>query len=403
MKIILILATLNLALVSCGKKESPVAGEPHQEAIEKSLSVFDSGKVLMSAKADSRFFKELNKCAFQKNGDDCTPEKVPLLALKDEKITADFILENTLVSHKFLADNFKEFLTNANNSHLLSFFTSISGIVISDEISSSFYYTPTGMIYINASYLWKTQLEKSELKFKKDQRFSRDPRKNIYTDLDYLKNNTMIYGQLRKKERSISDISPNLKRLFFHELTHAIDVYPVLQQFGLDTSKTYFELRTERAKNNQLVSSITGHADSLDTYDYAMFVVYGELISPDSHEFSKEDFVTKFVPNNAMVFYSYITPREHLAMSVQSFMMLFTEQAESCNSAIYISTDESESERFWFQKNRILQSNILSETREAIRLMLPVEHSDVLNSLETNFKESTNPNPNRDLMELCIH
>lgn len=401
MKIISLLALLSIVTISCGKKESPVSGEPHQEAIEKSLDIFDIGKVLLPAKADSRFFKELNKCAFQKDGDDCTPGKTPLLALKEETINADFILEHTLVSHKFLADNFKEFLQNANNAYLLSFFSSVSGIVITDEISTSFYYTPTGMIYINANFLWKTQLEKGQLKFKKDGRFSRDPRKNIFTQIDYIKDNEISYPLLQKVERSISDLSINLKRLFFHELTHAIDVYPVNEQAGLDKNKTYFELRTERKKEEKLVSDKLGYANSSLVWEYANFVIYGDLVNPNSHEFTREDFVTEFAPDDGIVFYSYATKREHLAMLMESYMLLFTDGTQTCVSGIYKQDSESNSELFWFQKNRILQANILEKAKLGIMLLLTGEQSDNLTSLDTSFKLRTELDPVKGSYDSC--
>jgi len=386
----LTLLSLIALLVSCGnKRASPVAGEPHQNEIEKNLGLFDSDKKLMAAKLDSPYYSGIGNCALQKLGKDCTPEKVPLLGMKGQEINTKFVLENTIVSHSFLAKNFEEFLDSVDNKYLFALFSSVSGIVITDEISSSFYYTPTGMIYLNASYLWKTQEEFKKLKFKKDGRYSRDERKQVFTDWNYVKDNISIYSSKRKTERTISDIKPSLMRLLFHELTHANDVYPVDDFESLDNSKSYYELRTSRYENKEMVSRKIVYPETKKAWEYAIFLIYGDLESPESHEFSKEDFYSDFVPNIGIIFYSYITNREHLAMMMENYFMLFTEHFETCTYGSFRENNESNSELFWFQKNRILQTNILLEARNAIELMLPADMAQELNSLNTVFNLET--------------
>lgn len=376
----LILALFVLAS-SCAKKSSPVVGEPHQKEIEASFSLFESGKLLQAAAPGSPYFEAIAACALQKEGDDCTPRSVPLLGMRDAVIDADYVLKNTIVSHDFLARNFKQYLNSVNNKYLFALFGSVSGIVITDEISSSFYYSPTGMIYINASYLWKTQEEFSKLKFKKDGRFSRDERKKILTDIDYVKDNKIIYDEARKKERELIDIAPDLSRLFFHELTHANDIYPADQFEKLDQDENYYKLRTKRYEAKEMVSRMIVYPETKKAWEYAVFVVDGELINPDSHLFTKEDFISDFAPNIGMVFYSYLTNREHLAMMMESYFMLFTEHYETCTYGKYRESTDKRSELFWFQKNRILQDNILAEARGAIDLMLPSSLALELNSM----------------------
>ncbi len=384
---------LTLALIilitSCAKKSSPVSGEPHQKEIEASFSLFESNKPLVAASAGSPYFKAISSCALKKEGEGCTPEKVPLLGMRDAEINVDYVLKNTIVSHDFLALNFKEYLNSVNNKYLFALFGSVSGIVITDEISSSFYYTPTGMIYINARYLWKTQKELAKLKFKKDGRFSRDERKKILTDIDYVKDNKIIYDEARKSEREITDIAPDLSRLFFHELTHANDVYPADLHSQLDVSESYYKLRTKRYESKEMISRMIVYPETKKAWEYAIFVVDGELINPDSHLFTKDDFLSDFAPNIGMVFYSYLTNREHLAMMMESYFMLFTEHYETCVYGKYRESTDKKSELFWFQKNRILQDNILAEAKGAIDLMLPSHLALELNSIVSVFELET--------------
>ncbi len=388
-----ILILLISLLASCGnKKSSPVAGEPHQNEIEQNLGFFDSNKKLAAAKLGSPYYSAIRNCALQKLGEGCTPEKVPLLGMKGQEINTKFVLENTIVSHDFLAKNFEEYLNHIDNKYLFALFASVSGIIISDEISASFYYTPTGMIYLNASYLWKTQEEYKKLIFKKDGRYSRDERKKVFTDWDFVKDNKTIYSSYSKKERTISDIKPVLTRLLFHELTHANDVYPINEFDTLDKSKSYYELRTSRYENKEMVSRKIVYPETKKAWEYAIFLIYGELETPESHEFSIEDFYSDFVPNIGIIFYSYITNREHLAMMMENYFMLFTEHFESCTYGKFRENNEKDSQIFWFQKNRILQTNILLEARNAIELMLPTEMAGELNSMNTVFSLETHEN-----------
>jgi len=383
----LILIVLSI-LSSCGKNQSPVQGDPHQKQIEANFSFFESNKKLIPAKLNSPYSKAILKCALKKDGRGCTPKNVPLLGMRDEELNSDYILKNTIVSHNFLAKNFKEYLNSIHNKYLFALFSSVSGIVITDEISSSFYYSPTGMIYINASYLWKSHEEFTILKFKKDKRFSRDERKKISTDVDFVKNNKIIYFESHKKERTLENLQPNLSRLLFHELTHANDVYPSNQFYSLNKTKSYLKLRTARYESKELVSRQMVYPLTIKAWEYAIFFVDNELIHPNSHIFTKKDFMDDFVPNIAMVFYSYTTNREHLAMMMENYFMLFTEHFETCNYAYY-RPNNNKSELFWFQKNRILQPNILLEAKNAIKLMLPNTLASELTSINTEFSLET--------------
>lgn len=390
-----------MSLVSCGKKASPVAGEPHQKEIEDSFNIFEDEKILFSAVSDSPYAEGILKCALQKDGDDCTPGKVPLLGIKGEVFTPEFILKNTIVSHDFLAKNFASVLKSVSNKYLLNMFASVAGVVITDEISSSFYYSPTGMIYLNATYLWKTQFEFKKLKFKKDRRFARDPRKKIYNNIDFVKNNQVLYTVKRKKERTLDDIASDLTRLLFHELAHAADSYPIEIQEHLDKTKTYYELNKARSDEKLIVSENIGIAYSNKIWEYALFYIDGLLVNPESYVLSREDFIAEFVPNNGLAFYSYKTKREFLAMMMETYFMLFTEGYEVCNSAFYLEDVEKTSELFWFQKNRILQDNVLSDAKKSINLMFPADLAAEMTSLTTERKLETFENTTSTFNELC--
>lgn len=398
----LITMSLLLGLVaSCGKKPSLVDGDPHQKEIEKSFNIFEDQKTLFGASSDSPYTERLLKCALQKEGEDCKPENVPLLGMNDKELTPDYILKNTLVSHEFLAKNFKDYLNNVNNKYLLNLFASVSGVVITDEISSSFYYWPTGMIYINANYLWKTKKEFAELKFKKDGRFSRDERKKVLIDMYYIKDNKYTYVEARKEERTLEDLSPSLTRLFFHELTHAADVYPADQLDSIDKTKKYLELRTERYETKEMVSRKIVYPETKKAWEYGVFYVEGELINPESHNFGKDDFLLDFAPNIAVIFYSYTTNREHLAMMMENYFMLFTEKFETCHYGSYRKSLDEDLEIFWFQKNRILQNNVLLEAKNAIDLMLPTAMADELTNIPTDSKLMTLDSPDSNFYGNC--
>jgi hypothetical protein len=398
---IYIILLFNL-LVSCSKGTSPVAGDPHQKKIEENFNLFESNKKFMPVIPESPYFNRIYKCAFQKEGNGCTPEIVPLIGMMRAELDVDFILKNTIVSHAFLAKNFRDYLGSVKNKYLFTLFSSVSGIVITDEIDVSFYYSPTGMIYISAKYLWKSQEEFSELKFIKDKRFSFNEKKKITTELDYVKDNKIAYIQASIKNRTLDMLSPNLTRLLFHELSHANDYYPADQYDSLDKSKSYFELKKDRFESKKLVSQRISYPETQQVYEYAIFYIESELISQESHNFSKQDFLLNFVSNIGIDLYSYVTNREHLAMMMESYFMLFTENFETCSYGYFKESSEKKDELFWFQKNRILQTNILKEARGVIDLMFPSAIGSELNSLNTDFTlETIDINTSENKLPVC--
>jgi len=385
-----IILIMTLILVSCGKSDTP-STEVHQDTVNASKNIFNNGKVVFPANKFNPNNTALLACALDYEGKKCSPGKTPLIGMKHETITPEIVLSHTLLSHDFLKKPFETFLKNTNNKYLLPMFSSVSGIVLTDEVSSSFYLSRTGMIYIDARYLWQNQQEYSKLKLKKDPRGETHPDKKIEVSHTYLKNGKPYNNAYRSTTRTTAGISKMLTRLMFHELSHAMDYFPPATIKNLPKDQTYNIIAYEKIQNKEISSDKLGYAENIHVWSYAQFYFYNELTGGVIPSLTMDDFLDYFVNDNSITFYSYTTKREHLAMLTEAYMMVYAEKYQECTRAW--KKNGQSWKVFWGQRNRILQPSVLNEAKDAIKLIFKSEDSNSLLSIPSDFLTQIQENP----------
>ncbi len=380
----LILLMSLLIITSCGGNKA--ASDPHADVVTQNLDIFTNGKVLLAANSSSPYASAMLDCALDKSGENCSPKKLPFIGMANQNITPQSILDRTLVSHSFMATTFKKFLEDLANDDLLYMFSSVSGVVLTDEISSSFYTIRTGMIYINANFLWKDEKEKSLLTFKEDTRGSSAPRKDFEMSHFYQKNGKRYNAGLYSTTRTQDDISELLTRVLYHELAHSMDYFPPKENIEiLDSNETYIDLAYKKYDNSNSASDLLGYAKGDEVYFYANYYFYDELIEDKIPEMDTYIFMRDFKPSNAIAFYSYTSNKEHLAMLIEAYMMIHINGYDECTRA-YEKTEDSWAQ-FWGQKNRVLQDSVYTEAKNAINLIFNSKRSERLNNIVTNKTE----------------
>ena len=98
----------------------------------------------------------------------CTLAKVPLLAAEVNSSSATpsiaSIMDRVVVSHQWMGDRFKEFLTDNDINHdIKKLLRATTAIVISYDIRPSFYWAATGAIYLDAENFWLTPQERDTI------------------------------------------------------------------------------------------------------------------------------------------------------------------------------------------------------------------------------------------------
>jgi hypothetical protein len=369
-----------LVLTSCGGSKTP--SDPHPNVVKKNLDIFTNGKKLYAANSDSPKVNAMLACALDKSGRNCSPSKLPFIGMENEVITAKSIFDRTLVSHHFMASTFKSFLENLKNENLLHMFSSVAGVVITDEISSSFYTTRTGMIYINANFIWKNLTERSQLKFKEDTRGEPSPNKTIEMYHSYYKNGVKYNSGLFSRNRTQKEISNLLTRVLYHELAHTMDYFPPKKNNEIrNSNETYLDIAEEKFKNSRLSSDSLGYAEGDAVYFYAIYYFYNDVVEGKIPQMNSSSFMSEFNHNNGITLYSYSTKREHLAMLIEAYMMTHIDGYQECNRGY--EKKENKWTNFWSQKNRVLQDSVNNEAKKAISLIFNNDRSHQLTSIST--------------------
>ena len=135
-----------------------------------------------------------------------------------------------LVSNDWMAQRFEAFLREQDAAgDFRRLLNATTAIVIGSRVRPAFYWSGTGAIYLDASYLWTTPQERDTVSE------TPDPRADYGNDLAfatlwrYVKNNQSAGDcspVLERRLRSTADLVGALAALLYHELTHANDFLP---------------------------------------------------------------------------------------------------------------------------------------------------------------------------------
>lgn len=364
---------------SCAKKkEVQTHGD---KAAKLNKSFFDNVGEVKSYLEGAPFAGALERCVYlYENAKGCTIEDLPLIGQGKSIITVDDILERTLTSHKFLADNFSKFLKKYSNEDIMSLFGSVNAIVISDQVKPSFYWGKTGAIYLSGDYFWMLEKELSKLKSKVDERVNYGSKFNFKALKAVAKNGQSIFKNLKKPTRTLEDIKLPLMRLLFHELTHANDYYPksFYSQISKYDTRAYYDLFKTRLNNYELISDkIPWKLNSEILKGLGKVSFKGKKETSSQLRISANKFIREFKKDAAVAYYSYATSREDFAMLMEQFFMLAHFDVESYTAVLdtsYEKVTKKNIDNFpikWAVKNRVLNTVILDRASFGLREMIP--------------------------------
>ena len=129
----------------------------------------DRKSAVFAYNANSPYADDLVQCVYSNSlSSSCTLSKTPLLAeeVKGSSIapSVEDIMDRVVVSHQWMGDRFKEFLTNNdNNDDIKMLLRATTAIVIAYDVRPSFYWAATGAIYLDAENFWLTPQERDTI------------------------------------------------------------------------------------------------------------------------------------------------------------------------------------------------------------------------------------------------
>lgn len=276
----------------------------------------------------------LSRCiynpALQSSGADlCTLGELPLLGQSAPVPTVEQVMQRVLVSHDWQAEVFERFLREQDTSgDLRRMLAATTAVVIGGRIRPAFYWSATGAIYLDASYLWLTPEQRDTVSE------APDPRSDYGRDLQYsspwryVKDNafaTPARSVTARATRDLAEIRVELGRLLYHELTHAGDFFPPSSHASLATDRRVYEAVPAQTPSQRLQQQLPFYSQEMVGLGRVLF--FGEASTATQRAYSPEAVARLFSLDRVNDDYSYslpssaTVPREDAAMLVEEAMV----------------------------------------------------------------------------------
>jgi len=258
----------------------------------------------------------------------CTLAQTPLLA---EEVkggstipTIENIMDRVVVSHQWMGDRFKDFLTNNDaNNDIKNLLRATTAIVIAYDIRPSFYWAATGAIYLDAENFWLSPQERDTINEAPDFRADFGNDLQFVMPWRYVKDNSYAsysYSKSARISRTAEDALYRLTSLLYHELAHANDFFPSNEWYiHSSTSRVFSAAVDTNFESDQLADALPLLSQQMR--DLAQVSFAGQTANQTQRAYLPTDIEGFFIPDAATDFYAYSSEREDYAMLFEELMM----------------------------------------------------------------------------------
>lgn len=259
----------------------------------------------------------------------CTLGDLPLLGQVAAVPTVEQVMQRVLVAHDWQAEVFERFLREQDPSgDLRRMLAATTAVVIGGRIRPAYYWSATGAIYLDASFLWLTPEQRDTVSE------APDPRSDYGRDLQYsspwryVKDNafaTPARPVTARASRELAEIRVELGRLLYHELTHAGDFFPPASHASLPTNRLVYLSLPANSASQRLQLQWPFFSQELVALGRVQF--FGETATAQQRAYRPEDVAMLFAADRVNDDYSYslpsgsTVPREDAAMLVEEAMV----------------------------------------------------------------------------------
>jgi hypothetical protein len=254
----------------------------------------------------------------------CSLETLPLIGLESGEISIQKIMQRVVTSHQWMGDRFKKLL-EIMPAETLALFNSVTMIVLDDDTRPSFYWSLTGALYIDPSFLWLTNQEKVNVTKKSDYRNDYGKDLRLVSLWRFVKDNKRAYKSYSlegDQERGIDDIKIKFFSLIFHELAHANDFAPFSSLNSLDKTNSIFVALSNNSNNrisNKLYQSYPLQSSQLIGIGQVLYK--GKTATDEIKNLTAEYAGSLMHNDGANRMYSYSTQYEDLADLFEATLM----------------------------------------------------------------------------------
>ena len=332
---------------------------------------------------NSPYKDDLTHCVYSNTlTSSCTLSTLPLIANEiqnsSETPDIDTIMDRVVVSHQWMGDRFKEFLTN-NDSHndIKNLLRATTAIVISYDVRPSFYWAATGAIYLDADNFWLTSQERDTINEAPDFRADFGNDLKFVMPWRYVKDSDYASAYIPRsvrENRTVSDGLYRLTSLMYHELAHANDFFPSTEWASHSSQTRVLDAATSSDFESDKLS-ISIPLESQIMRGLAQVSFAGVDANAREKSYLPADIENLFSQDKATDFYAYSSLREDYAMLFEELMMqkrfnVFRDVAvtnqpigDDISGRDYIVT--------WGQRGRIGEENIKARVLFSASRVLP--------------------------------
>ncbi|MGE0085708.1 MAG: hypothetical protein AB7S75_14965 [Desulfococcaceae bacterium] len=337
------------------------------------------------ANPSGRYSNVLQDCVYSnERKESCGLSVLPLIGQESFSPGVDSIIDRTVVSHRWMAERFRKFLTMlpAESLHL---FRAVTAIVISSDIRPSYYDADTGAMYIDPDYLWITQEEKDTIDQSPDYRSGCGDCLKYRQLSRYIKNDQYLYNYYTRTD---TDILHRAAHLLFHELSHANDYFPPASLVLIPKSISVKEASDINFQNRLSYRLHQDYPLLSDILKYQAQVDYGcRNATCRQTNYTPDDITAEFMNDFANDTYNYYDVREDFAMLSEEALMLYFFGAERDVAVTDVPAVENPVSKDyivqWGQRRRIADPMIKDKVRFILSGLLPgIDFSAYFDTLE---------------------
>ncbi|PKG81964.1 hypothetical protein CXF85_15630 [Colwellia sp. 75C3] len=345
--------------------------------------------------SNSPYADNLVACVYSNTlSSSCTLAKTPLLAEEVKSVSTapsiENIMDRVVVSHRWMGDRFKEYLTNNDtNNDIKNLLRATTAIVISYDVRPSFYWAATGAIYLDAENFWLTPQERDTINEAPDFRADFGNDLQFVMPWRYVKDNdyaSFSYSKSSRVTRTASEGLFRLTSLMYHELAHANDFFPSNEWYVHNSSQRVLDAAVStNFESDELAITLPLASQEMRNLGQVSFA--GETANETQKDYLPIDIKGFFSPDRASDFYAYSSLREDYAMLFEELMMqnrfavirdvAITNQptGENISAADYIVT--------WGQRGRIGDDKLRARVLFSASRVLPEFDSQAAMNLVT--------------------
>lgn len=257
----------------------------------------------------------------------CVLRTLPLIGMETDTVTIDDIMDRVVVSHDWMAENFRELL-ETYPAEFLPLFRAVTAVVIDDNIRPANYKISNGAIFLDPFYLWFTNAQKQTISKKEDFRSGFSDPLIFRSAFRYVKDGQPAYrsGSLDDANaRSKENTRLLLANLLLHELAHANDFVPpdIIDQLNpnLNMGQT-FESESNRQISSRLYAALPT-PESAIMFSLAKVMFQGKTPNTVELTITAESVGEAFEPDATADDYGYNSVFEDTAMLFERAMMMY--------------------------------------------------------------------------------